>query len=268
MIEEKLPEDNSSRLTYQHTLARTYLNNRQITEAIELLEHVVKVQEKLPANHNDRLASQHELARAYLDNRRITESIELLEHVVKVREKLPANHKDRLASQHVLAHAYWLNNQIQEALQLLEGVVTIKQRTLRADHPDRIVSERLLARIKRDEDGYGDEEVDKDSCEDLSSDQGSTGSEEGILFARLKKEDEIYDDDEQYEGDDGDGSDIDLEHGGDHDYKDAEGDENGELSSNQDSAGSQEIESPANIKHPGRRRSKLALRSRERRQDD
>jgi hypothetical protein len=73
MIEEKLPEDNSSRLTYQHTLARTYLNNRQITEAIELLEHVVKVQEKLPANHNDRLASQHELARAYLDNRRITE---------------------------------------------------------------------------------------------------------------------------------------------------------------------------------------------------
>jgi tetratricopeptide (TPR) repeat protein len=266
--EEKLHADHPDRLASQLALARAYEKDGQNTKAIGLLEHIVMIEEKLPEDNSHRLTSQHTLARTYLGNGRITKSIKLLEHVVKVREKLPANHTDRLTSQHVLARAYWLNNQIQEALELLEGVVTIRQRTLRADHPDRIGSERLLARIKRDEDGYGDEEVNKDSYEDLSSDQGSTGSEEGILFARLKKEDEIYDDDEQYEGDDEDYSDTDHEHDGDHDYKDAKGDENGELSSNQDSAGSQEIEFPASIKHPGRRRTKLALRSRERRQDD
>jgi hypothetical protein len=42
-LQETLPEDHQDRLGFQHELATTYLDNRRTTEAIELLEHVVKV---------------------------------------------------------------------------------------------------------------------------------------------------------------------------------------------------------------------------------
>ena len=142
-----LAEDHPDRLDSQLELASAYRDNRQIDEAIKLLEHVVKVREKLANDHPSRLDSQHELASAYIDNRQIDEAIKLLEHVVKVREKLANDHPDRLVSQHELARTYRYrdNGQSDEAMELLEHVVKIEEK-LTEDHPNRLNSQHELAR--------------------------------------------------------------------------------------------------------------------------
>ena len=137
-------EDNSSRLASQHELAGAYEANGQVDEAVELLEHVVKLEEKLAEDHPSRLASQHALAGAYKANGQVDEAIELLEHVVKVEEKLAEDHPDRLASQHELAGAYQANGQVDEAVELLEHVVKVKEK-LAEDHPSRLASQHALA---------------------------------------------------------------------------------------------------------------------------
>ena len=138
----------------QYLLGIAYRANGQISEAVETLEHVVKVREKLAEDHPDRLASQHALAVAYRANGQIQKAVEILEHVVKVlehvvkvREKLAEDHPDRLASQHALAFAYSANGQISEAVELLKPVVLIKQRKLHVNHRSRTVSEDLLASL-------------------------------------------------------------------------------------------------------------------------
>ncbi|KAH7304540.1 P-loop containing nucleoside triphosphate hydrolase protein [Stachybotrys elegans] len=119
----------------------------RIAEAVELLQHVVKVQETtLAENHPDRLASQHALAIAYRANGQVKEAVKLLQHVVKVRETtLEENHPDRLASQHVLAQTYQANGQVKEAVELLQHVVKIAGATLAENHPDRLASQHALA---------------------------------------------------------------------------------------------------------------------------
>ncbi|KAH7304605.1 P-loop containing nucleoside triphosphate hydrolase protein [Stachybotrys elegans] len=120
----------------------------RIAEAVELLQHVVKVQETtLAENHPSRLASQHELARAYQANGQVKEAVELLQHVVKVQETILAeNHPDRLASQHALAIAYQANGQVEEAVELLQYVVKVRETTLAENHPSRLASQHTLAR--------------------------------------------------------------------------------------------------------------------------
>ena len=73
-IREKLAEDHPSRLASQYTLACAYLGNRQVGKAIELLEHVVKIQEQ---NEHDRLASQRMLAYAYRENGQTDKAMEI-----------------------------------------------------------------------------------------------------------------------------------------------------------------------------------------------
>ncbi|KAH7303105.1 P-loop containing nucleoside triphosphate hydrolase protein [Stachybotrys elegans] len=120
----------------------------RIDEAVELLQHVVKVQETtLAENHPSRLASQHELAIAYRANGQVKEAVELLQHVVKVEETILAeNHPDRLASQHELAGAYQANGQVKEAVELLQYVFKVQETTLAENHPDRLASQHELAR--------------------------------------------------------------------------------------------------------------------------
>ena len=139
-----LAEDDSSRLASQHALAGAYKANGQVGEAVDLLEHVVKVQEKLTEDHPSRLASQHELACSYEANGQVSEAVELLEYVVKVQEKLTEDHPSRLASQHELAGSYEANGQVSEAVELLEHVVKVRQK-LAEDHPSRLASQHALA---------------------------------------------------------------------------------------------------------------------------
>jgi tetratricopeptide (TPR) repeat protein len=118
----------------------------RVTEAVELLEHVVAIREKtLAVNHPDRLASQHALGIAYGANGQIKEPVKLLEHVVAIKEKTFAeNHPSRLASQHGLAAAYQANGQIKEAVKLLEHVVAVQAEIWAEDDYRRQLSKNLL----------------------------------------------------------------------------------------------------------------------------
>lgn len=94
-----------SQLASQHELASVYWANGRTEEAVELLEHVVKVEETT----------------------------------------LAETHPDRLVSQHALVGVYWANGQMKEAVVLLEHVVKVKQGTMAATHPSRQLSEGMLA---------------------------------------------------------------------------------------------------------------------------
>ncbi|KAG7402728.1 Nephrocystin-3 [Fusarium oxysporum f. sp. rapae] len=145
----RCPEDDWSEELCElgYWVGRCLVVDGRVTEAVELLEHVVAIRKKtLAENHPDRLASQHELARAYEANGQIKEAVKLLEHVVAIQEKTFAeNHLSRLASQHVLARAYQANGQIKEAVKLLEYVVAIREKTLAENHPSRLASQHVLA---------------------------------------------------------------------------------------------------------------------------
>jgi tetratricopeptide (TPR) repeat protein len=143
---EVLEETQSDRLTSQHALGVSYWANGQIKEAVELLEHVVKVRKiTLDETHPDLLASQQTLGVAYWANGQIKEAVELLEHVVKVRKSTPdETHPDLLGSQHTLGVSYWANGQIKEAVELMEHVVKVRKVTLAETHPDRLQSQHQL----------------------------------------------------------------------------------------------------------------------------
>ncbi|KAH7324466.1 hypothetical protein B0I35DRAFT_348194 [Stachybotrys elegans] len=144
----RLPEEDSDRLLWQHTLGRAYVENRQTPKAIKLLEHVVEVEGRLLSEEEPgRLASQHELARAYHDNCQHPEAMKLLEHIVAIQDRvLPQEHLNRLASQRMLGQAYLDTGQIPEAIKLLEHVVAVQVRLLPQDHPEQLVSQHELGR--------------------------------------------------------------------------------------------------------------------------
>jgi tetratricopeptide (TPR) repeat protein len=145
--EERLVEEDHSRLTSQHVLASAYLSDRRIKEAIEMLEHVVAVRKKtLAEEDHSRLMSEHALATAYLADRRIKEAIAMLEHVVAVRKRTLAEEDDyQLTSEHALATAYLADRRIKEAIEMFEHVMAVGKRALADDEHDRLTSEQALA---------------------------------------------------------------------------------------------------------------------------
>jgi tetratricopeptide (TPR) repeat protein len=144
---EALDEDDSDLLLSQHALAMAYEADGQVQKAVELLEHIVKVEEKtLAEEHPSRLTSQHALARAYQADGQVRKAVELLEHIVTVEEKtLAEEHPSRLASQHALAMAYQADGQVRNAVELLEHVVKVEEKTLAEEHPSRLASQHTLA---------------------------------------------------------------------------------------------------------------------------
>jgi tetratricopeptide (TPR) repeat protein len=99
--------DYASRDEPQHYLARAYLEDGQVEEAIGLFEHVVKYKATTPAETNpSRLSSEYYLACAYLDNGYVEGAIGLIEYVIKIETtKLAERDPDALASQKILAKA-------------------------------------------------------------------------------------------------------------------------------------------------------------------
>lgn len=142
--ETTLPEDDFKRLRSQRGLAVAYNNHGQVTEAIRILENLVRIRESLPESHLNRLASQHDLASAYIENNQPKEAIKLLEHVVRVQEPLPESDPNRILSQHELAAAYLDNNQVKDAIQLFEYLLRVQQ-ALPESHPYRLASQHDLA---------------------------------------------------------------------------------------------------------------------------
>ncbi|KAH6970751.1 hypothetical protein BKA56DRAFT_559223 [Ilyonectria sp. MPI-CAGE-AT-0026] len=146
---QALAEDPPKQLSLRQHLARAYLKNNQVEEAVKLLQVVVSIRSQaLAEDHPDRLSSQHELAGAYLKNDQVEEAVELLLMVVSIESRtLAEDDPDRLISQHELARAYLHNNQIEKALKLLQTVVTIRTRAIAEGDPNRLSSERVLAKL-------------------------------------------------------------------------------------------------------------------------
>jgi len=125
--------------------ARNLMFRGKSREAVVLGEQMIKIHETLTEDNSDWLASQHELGRAYIENGQVKEAIALLEQVVKTKITLAEDHPSRLASQHELGRAYMRNGQAEEAIALLEHVVEIERTKYPEGHPQRVVSEQLLA---------------------------------------------------------------------------------------------------------------------------
>ncbi|OIW30052.1 hypothetical protein CONLIGDRAFT_555327, partial [Coniochaeta ligniaria NRRL 30616] len=89
MFKHALAEEDSSRLTLERALASAYLGDRRFQEAIEILEHVVRVgQSTMAEEDHSRLSSEHELGKAYVGNgRRIHGATQIFERVVAVGER-------------------------------------------------------------------------------------------------------------------------------------------------------------------------------------
>ncbi|CAN9191629.1 unnamed protein product [Alternaria alternata] len=75
---------------------------------------------------------------------RIQEAVVWLDRSCEQRSQLDEDNPGRLSSQHNLAGAYQADGQVHKAVELLEHVVSIKGRTLREDHPSRLVSVKVL----------------------------------------------------------------------------------------------------------------------------
>ena len=136
-------------LSLYQLLALNLTDVGPISQAVKLLEQVVKMRESLAENDPARLGSLHHLAITYYSNGRIEKAIQILEQVVKIGEYLPESHPTRLAPQHELANAYRENGQVGKAVQILEQVVEFRE-DLPETHPDRLASQHSLARAYRE----------------------------------------------------------------------------------------------------------------------
>lgn len=141
-----LPDDDASLIDSQHLLALAYSESGYVKDAINLMEHVVKVRESYADDNVYRLLSQHELGNMYALDERAGDGIAMLEKVIAIQSKsLPKDDPAFLLSQERLAKAYRINGQVKEAVALQEHVTKIQNDTLVEDDPDRIASEHALA---------------------------------------------------------------------------------------------------------------------------
>jgi hypothetical protein len=91
---------------------------------------------------------------------RIREAVRWLEESCRWRERLDEDDPDLLLSQHTLAIAYEAGGQVQKAVELLEHVIAVQARSLRDDHPSRLVSLGALAALHAEI----HDRLEEDSC--------------------------------------------------------------------------------------------------------
>ncbi|KAH6889761.1 hypothetical protein B0T10DRAFT_40027 [Thelonectria olida] len=113
----------TSHLKLMCRLAGTHMKNRQVFEAIGLLESIFDVAKQLPAHHPVRLDCEQGLGKAYLEAGKGKEAIELLEHVAECRKSLHENGAGPIRVEKWLAKAYLIHGRKTEGISLLEEVV-------------------------------------------------------------------------------------------------------------------------------------------------
>jgi tetratricopeptide (TPR) repeat protein len=102
------------------------------------------------------------VGRCLQEDGRVQEAVVWLERSCQQRSQLSEDNSGRLSSQHALAGAYQADGQVHKAVALLQRVVIIKARTLRDDHPSRLVSVEALA------DMYAELAVNSDEASSVS----------------------------------------------------------------------------------------------------
>jgi tetratricopeptide (TPR) repeat protein len=138
---------NHSRL--QHALAGTYQASGQTREAVELLEHVVKMHETtLDEGHPDRLASQHELAGAYRANGQTREAEAMHRQTLATEEKVVGReHPDTLTSMSNLAFVLDRQGKYEEAEAMNRETLATSEKVLGREHPFTLTSMNNLALV-------------------------------------------------------------------------------------------------------------------------
>lgn len=146
-IQERLPQEDQSRLAWQHRLGKAYVEAGLASQGIEILKKIVNIREEvLEDNHTDTLTAQHELAVAYIQNGQASEAITILNNVVETEAILLEEHDiGRLTSQHELARAYLADGQASEAIKILEHVVAVKREILENSDPHLLASQIVLS---------------------------------------------------------------------------------------------------------------------------
>lgn len=145
-LQERFPQVDRSQLESQHRLAETYLEERRVVEAIEILESAVETRQNiLGPNHTDTIAAKYKLAVVYTQNGQTSEAIRILKRLV---EEVAANETadiGRLTYQHELGRAYLADGQAAEAIKLLEYVVAVKTSALHTSDLHLLASQMVLA---------------------------------------------------------------------------------------------------------------------------
>lgn len=129
----------------QLMLAMMYLRDGNPSQAVSVLEDVVKIRASLDEARHARQVSQHALACAYLEEWRVSEAVEIFEHLVHVTKKEPAADLPLgVMFQQDLASAYLKDGRLSQAIEILEHVVQIGEKLV-VDHPGRLTSQHVLA---------------------------------------------------------------------------------------------------------------------------
>lgn len=147
ILQEQFPQLDRSQLETQHRLAETYLEERDVVAAIEILESAVETRQSiLGPNHTDTIAANYKLAVVYTQNGQTSQAIRILKHLVE--EDLVATENSdigRLTYKHELGRAYLADGQAGEAIKLLEYVVAAKASTLHTSDLHLLASQMILA---------------------------------------------------------------------------------------------------------------------------
>jgi serine/threonine protein kinase len=134
----ELAADHPDTLATITSLARTYLDARNLTEAARSFEQVRDRRiETLGPEHPDTLASMNDLARCYFVLGRHEDALKLRQEIVRLRtDKLGPDDPDTLVSMNNLANSYAVLKRFDEALELHRETLAKRKATLHPDHPD------------------------------------------------------------------------------------------------------------------------------------
>lgn len=135
------------RLSSEFMLALTYLNDRRLDRALELLTYVHNTRKQiLREDDHVLLESQQALARAQIAHGRPDAGLALMTHVSNIRnQKLSDSHPDRLNTRHVLAMAYVEANRPAKATTILEDVIRMDEENQTISKQGRLATVETLA---------------------------------------------------------------------------------------------------------------------------
>jgi tetratricopeptide (TPR) repeat protein len=126
-------------------------NPHQVTEAVEMFEHILRMQTDSDKDNPTRLNFEHGLALAYLKSKQFEQALRLAKHVVQVRRRtLPEHNASRCSTEHILARAHLGLGQIDQAIEILGHIVRVEDKLPENDHR-RLASQYELANAYLDD---------------------------------------------------------------------------------------------------------------------
>ncbi|KAE9391736.1 TPR-like protein [Gymnopus androsaceus JB14] len=146
-----LGEQHPHTLTSMHNLASTYLEQRRLNVAQQLLEQVIAQRKEVLGDsngehHSDILDSMNNLASTYQLQGKLDEAQQLQDQVLEKRKEVIGEaHSDTLTSMSNLAVTYQLQGKLDAAQQLREQVLAKRKQVLGENHPDTLASMSNLA---------------------------------------------------------------------------------------------------------------------------